>query len=97
MNGILIDIFPKVIRTLIHSAETSFTEGKVRSPILLDNHLFLSREMKAPSLALVFDNFAQIKTLPFDAADNVFTLSAIAKMPNNIVAGFQVQCLVSQP
>ena len=96
MNGILIDIFPKVIRTLMHSAETSFTEGKVRSPILLDNNLFLSREMKASSLALVFDNFAQIKTLSFDAADNV-TLSAIAKMPNNIVAGFQVQCLVFQP
>ena len=97
VNGILIDIFPKVIRTLIHSAETSFTEGKVRSPILLDNNLFLFREMKALSLALVFDNFAQIKTLSFDAADNVFTLSAIAKMPNNIVAGFQVQCLVFQP
>ena len=78
MNGILNNIFPKVIQTLMHSAETSSTEGKVSSPILLDNNLFLSGEMKVLPLALVFDNFAQNKTLPFDAADNVFTLSAIA-------------------
>ena len=77
---------------MIHSLEllTKATSdvGKIGSPILVHNTLFISAGVKVLPLTLVLENISQVKTLPFYAADNVLTLSTIAKMPNNIVKDF---------
>ena len=46
-------------------------------------------------LSFVFDKISQVKTLLFNAADNVFSLSAIAEMPDDVVDDFKH--LVLQP
>ena len=84
--GILLTVFSKMIRSLEFLTKATSDVGKVRPPILIFNLLFLSWRLKVEvfPLALVFDKLFQVEALFFYAADNVFSLGAIAKMADDI-------------
>ena len=93
--GILLYIFSKMIRSLELLTEANSYIGKVRPPILVFDNLFSSAVgVKVLPLRLVLDNLFWVKTLPFYAADDVLTLSTIAKMPDNIPKDFRYLALL---
>ena len=92
--GIRHYIFSKMIRSLELLTKATSDVGKVGSPILLFKNLFISAGVKVLPFTLIFDNLSQVKTFPFYAADNVLTLSTIAKMANNIPEDFRYLALL---
>ena len=83
IDGTRLYVCTKMICSLELLTNTTSDVREVWLPIVIYNNLFLSGHVKVLPLPLVFDDISQLKTLPFYAADNVFTPSAIAKMLNN--------------
>ena len=84
-----------MIRSLKLLTKATSDVGKVGPPILVFDTLLISPGVKVFPFTLVLDNLPQVKTLPFYAADNVLTLSTIAKMPNNIFKDFRYLALLA--
>ena len=82
--GILLTVFSKMVSSLELLTKATSDVGKVRPPILIFNFLFWRLNVEVFPLALVFDKLCQVEALSFYAADNVFSLGAIAKVADDI-------------